>query len=69
LVLGEGFVEIKKKQNEKVSFAKFSYENSGDYDDKIVYMLKKYDAETEMDQFIEAVRSIYSANEKQTDLS
>jgi len=42
LVLGEGFVEIKKLDNPKDGFATFNYDGAGDFEDRAVFEIIDY---------------------------
>jgi len=56
IVLGEGFVEMKKAENKR--FAKFGEYDTSDLSDKILYSIKRYDDEENNVAFMEAVKQI-----------
>jgi len=47
LVLGDKFVTPKKTHKVKDVFAQFEYENVDDFNEKIIYTIRRFDMEAE----------------------
>ncbi|HBF89078.1 MAG TPA: hypothetical protein DDX39_10590 [Bacteroidales bacterium] len=58
LVLGEKFIKYLKPEKDKSVFAKMEYDSVEDLLEKPSYIIIKYDSKTELEQFIDAVKSI-----------